>query len=437
VYAADSLTRHGGVSVDVFDRLPSPYGLVRYGVAPDHLKMKSTSIALQKVLEREDVRFLGNVELGARFGVEDLRQFYDAIIYATGAARDRSLGIPGEGLPGSYSATEFVAWYSGHPDSDIDRFTLDAQSVVVVGVGNVAVDVTRVLAKTADDLRHTDLPEHVLRVLELSRITDIHLIGRRGPAQAKSTSKELRELGELANADVIVRPDELVLDDASKTAIAEDRALRRNLDCLWEWSERPLSGRPRRIHIRFLLRPVEVIGQASVEGFRAESTRLDGSGNVEGVGEFEEIPAQMLFRSVGYRGRPIAGAPFDEGTGVIPNIAGRVLRNGAPAASEYVAGWIKRGPTGVIGTNKGDAHETVNCLLADADADSLPRAPERDPGAILRFLEQRDAQVVNWEGWKAIDAAEMARGATQGRARTKIAQLELMLEVASADARHS
>jgi len=180
-----------------------------------------------------------------------------------------------------------------------------------------------------------------------------------------------------------------------------------------------------------------VIGQASVEGFRAERTRLDGSGNVEGVGEFEEIPAQMLFRSVGYRGRPIAGAPFDEGTGVIPNIAGRVLRNGAPAASEYVAGWIKRGPTGVIGTNKGDAHETVNCLLADADADSLPRAPERDPGAILRFLEQRDAQVVNWEGWKAIDAAEMARGATQGRARTKIAQLELMLEVASADARHS
>ena len=431
MYAADFLSREGGVSVDVFDRLPSPYGLVRYGVAPDHLKIKSTSIALQKVLEREDVRFLGNAELGARFGVEDLRHFYDAIIYANGAARDRSLDIPGEGLPGSYSATEFVAWYSGHPDSDIDRFTLDARSVVVVGVGNVAVDVTRVLAKTADDLRHTDLPEHVLRVLAHSRITDIHLIGRRGPAQAKFTSKELRELGELANADVIVRPDELVLDEASNTALAEDRALRRNLDCLREWSERPLSGRPRRIHVRFLLRPVEVIGQACVEGLRVERTRLDGSGNVDGVGEFEEIPAQMLFRSVGYHGQPLPGVPFDERTGVIPNVAGRVLRNGAPTVGEYVAGWIKRGPTGVIGTNKGDAHETVTSLLADADA--LPRAPQRDPEAILLFLRQRGVQVVNWEGWKAIDAAEMALGATQGRPRTKIAQLELMLETASPD----
>lgn len=429
VYAASALTQHGDVAVDVLDRLPCPYGLVRYGVAPDHLKIKSISAALRAVLEHPAVRFLGNVEVGTDVTLAELHRHYDAVIFSSGAAVDRRLDVPGEDLPGSESATDFVAWYCGHPDAPTDHFTLDARSVAVIGVGNVAVDVTRILAKAADELRSTDVPEHVLNVLQRSHVEDIHMIGRRGPVQAKFTTKELRELGELANADVLVDPDELELDEKSHRAVGTERALRRNLEVLQEWSRRRPEGRPRRIHIRFLLRPVEVLGTTGVAGLRLERTRLDGTGNVSGTGEMCTIDAQLVLRSVGYRGLPVPGMPFTEWTGTIPNAAGRVLRDGIPVPGEYVAGWIKRGPTGVIGTNKHDASETVAALLEDAP--SLPTAPVRDPDALLDLLAARGVSVVTWDGWRAIDAAEAALGQAQGRARVKIADRAKLLRAAS------
>ncbi|MCW2691455.1 MAG: NADPH-ferredoxin reductase [Mycobacterium sp.] len=433
VYAAQALAAADGVgAVDVLDRLPAPYGLVRYGVAPDHLKIKSTMRALQGVLEHPAVRFLGNVELGRDVTVADLHDHYDAVIVACGAAVDRRLGVPGEELPGSFSATEFVSWYSGHPDAEVDRFALEATSVVVVGVGNVAVDVARLLAKTAEELRSTDLPDHVLDVLSASRVTDIHMLGRRGPAQATFTSKELTELGELANADVIVDPAELVLDEASEEAMAASPAVRRNVATLQQWAEREPAGRPRRLHLRFLTRPTALLGESRVEAVQVERTALDGTGRAGGTGELSEIPAQLVLRSVGYRGVPLPGLPFDEGSGTMPHEAGRVLNGGGPLPRTYVAGWIKRGPSGVIGTNKKDAVETVASLLADAP--SLPRAPHRDPDAFPALLRERGVDLVEWDGWRRIDEAEVELGREAGRDRVKIHEREQMLRLSRGDA---
>jgi ferredoxin/flavodoxin---NADP+ reductase len=432
LYAADELSKHNAVSVDVVDRLPCPYGLLRYGVAPDHLKMKSLEITLRKILERPRVRFLGGVELGTGISVDELREHYDAVVYATGSPVDRRLSIPGEDLPGSFSATTFVAWYCGHPDAEVDAFTLDARSAVVVGVGNVAVDVARILAKTAHELGATDMPDHVLKVLDTSAVSDISIVGRRGPAQAKFTTKELRELGELANADVVVDPAELVLDEAGNELVETNKTARRNLETLQEWSTRSPQGRARRIHLRFLLAPVAVLGTAAVEAVQCERNELDGSGGVVGTGEMVTLPAQILLRSVGYRGLPLPGVPFDERSGVIPHVAGRVQRNGSTAAGEYVVGWIKRGPTGVIGTNKGDAKETVERLLHDLD--TLPRAPHREPDMIIERLTRRGVGVVTWAGWESIDAAEQALGVAAGRTRIKIANREDLL-IAAAKAR--
>jgi len=429
LYATDELSKHDAVSVDVVDRLPCPYGLLRYGVAPDHLKMKSLETTLRKILERPRVRFLGGVELGASLSADELRDYYDAVVYATGSPVDRRLSIPGEDLPGSFSATEFVAWYCGHPDAEVDAFTLDARSAVVVGVGNVAVDVARILAKTPQELSVTDMPDHVLKVLGASAISDIHIVGRRGPAQAKFTTKELRELGELADAEVVVDPAELVLDEAGRELVETDKAVRRNLETLQEWATRSRLGRSRRIHLRFLLAPVAVLGTAAVEAVRCERNELDGSGGVAGTGETVTLAAQLLLRSVGYRGLPLPGVPFDERSGVIPHVAGRVQRDGCAAAGEYVVGWIKRGPTGVIGTNKSDAKETVERLLHDLDA--LPRAPHREPGMIIDMLSRRGVGVVTWAGWEAIDAAEQALGVAAGRTRIKIANREALLIAAA------
>jgi ferredoxin/flavodoxin---NADP+ reductase len=429
LYAADELSKHDAISIDVVDRLPCPYGLLRYGVAPDHVKMKSLEITLRKILERPGVRFLGGVELGSGISVEELREYYDAVVYATGSPVDRRLSIPGEDLPGSFSATQFVAWYCGHPDVQLDAFTLDARSAVVVGVGNVAVDVARILAKTAHELGVTDMPDHVLRVLDKSAIRDIFIVGRRGPAHAKFTTKELRELGELANADVVVDPAELVLDEAGKELVETNKTVRRNLETLQEWSTRPQLGRPRRIHLRFLLAPVAVLGTAAVEAVQCERNEPDGSGGVTGTGEPVTLTAQLLLRSVGYRGLALPGVPFDERSGVIPHVAGRVQRNGCTAAGEYVVGWIKRGPTGVIGTNKGDAKETVERLLDDLDA--LPRAPHREPDMIISRLARQGVGVVTWAGWEAIDAAEQALGVAAGRTRIKIANWEELLIAAA------
>jgi ferredoxin--NADP+ reductase len=419
VYSAAALVSHGDVAVDVFERLPCPFGLVRYGVAPDHPKIKSIASALRRTFEDPAVRFLGNVEVGRDLTVQDLHRHYDAVVYTSGAAVDRRLAIPGEDLAGSFSATQFVAWYCGHPDAPLDRFALQTTAVAVIGVGNVALDVTRILAKTPDELRTTDLPDHVLAVLERSQVQDIHLIGRRGPAQAKFSTKELRELGELAAADILVDPADLELDPESAELAASEPTVRRNLEVLAEWAQRTPSGRPRRVHLRFRLRPVEVFGDAAVTGLGLEST---------GSGPALTLDVGMVLRAVGYRGVPSPGLPFDADRGVIPSAAGRVLRDGVVAVGEYTAGWIKRGPTGVIGTNKSDAAETVASLLADAD--SLPEAPERDPDAVTALLAGRGVDVVAWDGWCAIEAAEAELGQAQGRSAVKIADRAALLAAA-------
>jgi ferredoxin--NADP+ reductase len=425
VYAADALSAQKDVevAVDVIDRLPTPYGLLRYGVAPDHLKMKSVAVALAKVLSRDNVRFLGNVEVGAAASSaltpDELREHYDAVVWSYGASTDRRLGIPGEDLPGSTSATEFVNWYCGHPDSPLESYLLEATAVAIVGVGNVAVDVARVLAKTVDDLHVTDIHDEVLQVLDHSHITDIYVLGRRGPVQAKWTTKELRELGELANADVVVRSDEMVLDAASEIDVSEHKDIARNLEVLRCWDGQPTTGKPRRIHLRFLVRPMRILGSERVEGVELERTALDGTGNAVGTGETEVLPVQMVFRSVGYLGRQLADLSFDERSGTIPNASGRVLRDGVPVPGEYVAGWIKRGPTGVIGTNRSDASETVTTLLTDLPA--LERRPLKDPGALEALLAERGIVPVFWEHWLKVDAAEIAKGEIAGRTRIKIA----------------
>jgi ferredoxin--NADP+ reductase len=420
IYAAAALTAHEDAAVDVIDRLPTPFGLVRYGVAPDHEKMKSVAVALRKVMEHERVRFLGNIELGADISVADLHRHYDAVVVANGAAVDRRLGIGGEALPGSFSATEFVSWYSGHPDSTLDKFTLTAGTVIVIGVGNVAIDVARVLLKTADELRTTDIPDHVLAVLSHSQVRDVMIVGRRGPAYAKFTTKELRELGELASADVIVPPAELALDEAGEAELANNPVARRNLEVLRAWSERAPQGRPRRLHLRFGLRPAVICGDACVTGMQF----------AHGTGQSVHVPGDMVLRSVGYRGVPIPGLPFDDERGIVPNAAGRVLRDGAVVPGEYVAGWIKRGPSGIIGTNKHDAAETVRCLLEDAPA--LPRRQVRDPDEIVDVLHQRGVRAVSWEGWEAIEALEIAAGKRRGAKQVKVADRELLLAAALA-----
>lgn len=431
IYAAGALAEHDDVTVDVIDKLPCPFGLVRYGVAPDHPKIKSISAALTKFLEEPAVRFLGNVEVGKQVTVQELHQYYDAVLFTFGSAVDRRLGIPGEDLPGSYSATDFVAWYSGHPDAPVDGFTLDASSVAVIGAGNVALDVARLLAKSADELRRTDLPEHVLRVLEESKVEDIHVIARRGPVQAKFTTKELREVGELDNADVLVDPVDVRIDEGAQQELTSRPAARRNVEVLQTWSERPLSDRSRRIHMWFRRKPVKMLGDSHVTGLQVEETTVDDLGNAVGTGRLSTVEAQTVFRSVGYRGHPLPGLPFDESTGTIPNEAGRVLRDGIPVPGEYVAGWIKRGPTGVIGTNKRDAQETVRSLLADVD--SLARAPFRDQEAFAAMLRDRGVRVVDWHGWRAIAEAEAELGRTQGRERTKIVDRDSLLQIAAGD----
>ena len=423
IYAADALTDQSDVpvSVDVIDMLPVPYGLVRYGVAPDHLSIRSVRNTLQKVLDRDDVRFLGNVEVGRDVTVAELHRFYDAVVFTYGAASDRRLGIPGEHLPGSIAATDLVNWYCGHPRAQrelIEGAIATPESVAVIGVGNVAVDVTRVLAKTRAELEFTDMPQHVLDALASTHIRELHLLGRRGPAQAAFTTKELKELGELEAADVVVDPADVLLDPVSQATVDADRLMARNVEVIREWSTREPQGKPRTLHVRFFARPVEILGTDRVEGLVVERTELDESGAVVGTGVMETIPVQLVVRSVGYRGLPLEGLPFDAARNVVPSVDGRITDDGTTVSGEYVAGWIKRGPSGIIGTNKKDAAATVASLLADAD--SLPVAPEADPAALPSLLAERGVTALDYAGWQAIDAAEVALGATRGRDRTTI-----------------
>jgi ferredoxin--NADP+ reductase len=433
-YAAESLLKGlSAVSVDLFDRLPTPFGLVRYGVAPDHQKIKSVVRLYERTAEDPRCRFFGNVAYGRDLTHDDLKRHYDAVIYAVGASADRSLGIPGEDLCGSMSATEFVAWYNGHPDYVTRLKRITATSVVVVGVGNVAVDVTRILAKSYDELKATDIADHALEVLKDSPVTDIYMLGRRGAAQGKFTTKELRELGELDNADLIIDPAEVAVDADSLKSIEGDTVAQANLKFLQAHAGRPTTGKPRRVHIRFCVSPVELLGDGQVAAVRLETNRLEaanGSIRAVGTGTFETLAAQLVLRSVGYRGEALPGVPFDARRGVIPNIKGVIIdpETKQPRSGEYVAGWIKRGPSGVIGTNKADAMETVQELLAQQGDAQLTEDPDKAPEALTQLLVARQIDYVTFEEWRKLDAAELALGQAQGRPRVKVAMLEAMLK---------
>ncbi|MFE9774430.1 FAD-dependent oxidoreductase [Streptomyces sp. NPDC005931] len=428
-YTAQSLVQQDPqVRVDVLDRLPCPYGLVRYGVAPDHEKIKSLQNNLRTVLEHERVRFLGGVPAGpGGVPVARLRQLYHAVVYCVGAATDRRLGIPGEDLPGSWSATEFVSWYSAHPDAAEEGFLRGARSAVVIGVGNVAVDVTRMLARAVAELNPTDMPHGALTALAASRVTDIHMVGRRGPSQARFTTKELRELGTLPDTAVCVDPEELLLDPGYADPSALPAAQRRNVEVLRGWAGAAGPRTRRRIRLRFFLRPVELLARdGRVCAVRFERTVPDGHGGVTGTGRHEDIEAQLVLRSVGYRGVPLEGLPFDDTTGTVPNSAGRVVRGGVVSPGEYVAGWIKRGPTGVIGTNRPCAKETVTSLLEDA-AGLERRDVAADPLAALRAA---GIEPVEWTGWRAIERAEAELGASLGRSVVKLPDWDALLAAA-------
>ena len=438
-YAAGALLgREVPVEVDMIERLPTPWGLVRLGVAPDHPKLKSVSRAYERIAERPGFRFLGNVEIGRDLHHSDLARLYDALIYAVGAQSDKRLGIPGEDLLGSWPATEFVAWYNGHPDFQELEFDLDVERAVVIGNGNVAVDVARMLALTNDELAPTDATDKAIAAIGSSKLKEIVMLGRRGPAQAAFTTPELQELGELAGADIFVDPAELELDDVSEASLADNTNARRNIEMLREFAGRSPSGKPRALRLRFLVSPVAILGDERVEAIEVEQNRLvpDGRGTLraEPTGERETIPCGLVFRSVGYRGVALPEVPFDEDRGTIRNEGGRVVNeDGEVVPGVYAAGWIKRGPTGVIGTNKKDATETVELLLEDAAAGRIERRAGATAEAADALLAERGAQTVLYEGWSSIDQVERSAGEPHGRPRAKLVTWNELLEAAEGE----
>ena len=422
-------------AVDLYDRLPTPYGLVRSGVAPDHPKIKSVTRAYDKTTEHERFRFFGHVELGSDVGREHLLEHYHVVLYTIGTATDKRLGIPGEELRGSHPATEFVAWYNGHPDHSGLEVDLQAKQVVVVGAGNVAIDVARMLALAPSELAVTDTADHAIEVLSASGVEEITILARRGPLQAAFTNPELLEMGELERGDVEVVGAEL--DELSAIALQDaDKTRRRNVEIIQDYAARPKTGKPITVRFRFLASPVELLGDTNghVRAVKIENNAIvargDGSLAARGTGTFEEIPAQLVFRSIGYTGQPIAGIPFDERRGLIRNEGGRVTdAGGTQQLGEYVSGWIKRGPSGVIGTNKKDSQDTVDKIVEDAAADRL-----NDPVAddIEAMIATHCVHAVTWEGWQAIDAIETAAGeaSTPERPRVKLTEWAALREAA-------
>ena len=432
-YAANALlSADPPAEVDMIERLPTPWGLVRLGVAPDHPKLKDVSRAFERTAQRPGFRFFGNVEVGAAIRHDDLVRHYDAVIYSVGAQTDNRLGVPGEDLPGSWSATQFVAWYNGHPDFQGLEFDLSGERAVVVGAGNVALDVARMLALTREELAPTDTTDRAIEAIAESGIREIVVLARRGPAQAAFTTPELKELGELAGADVVVDPAELELDAASLASLEGNTNATRNLEVLREFAAREPAGKPRRVVLRFLVSPVAVVGEHVVEGVEIVHNELvaeEGRISARATGRRETIPTGIVFRSVGYRGVALPGLPFDPARGTLLNDGGRVLdENGRPIPGVYCAGWIKRGPTGVIGTNKKDATETVRLLLDDLDAGRLPRASE--PRDLADVLAERDGEPVLYAGWEEIDRVEKAAGEPHGRPRVKLGSWEELLAAA-------
>lgn len=418
-----------GVAVDVIDRLAAPYGLVRYGVAPDHVKMKAVIRVLQRPFGGEvPVRFLGNVRVGDGAGsvpLELLRRHYHAVVHATGSAVDRDLGIPGEELAGSHGSGSFVSWYCGHPDRiDLDP-VLDHPGVAVVGAGNVALDIARVLAKTPTEMADTDVPDRVLDILRGSAVRDVHLLIRRAPVHVRFTPMELHQIGDLTGADVVVHDEGALAEEPPPEA---DRRLRQNLEQLREWAGRARRGRPRRIHLRFLRSPTRLLGDdGRVSGIVTERTAVADDGRVVGTGEEQILDVGLVVRAIGYTGEPIPGLPFDAAAGTVPHESGRVLADGVPVPGAYVTGWIKRGPTGVIGTNKSDGTQTAAAVVED-----LPTLPGPAPDAadaVLDLLAEHGVRVVQWDDWLRLDAEELRRGADRDTGRIKVAELAAMLDV--------
>lgn len=440
-YATASLVKEAGlhVSVDIFERLVAPHGLVRYGVAPDHQNIKSVSKVYDRTAADPNVRYFGNVEYGKDITMADLRRHYDQIVLAVGAQADRRLNIPGEDLPNSFSATEFVAWYNGHPDYASFDPDLSVESAIVVGVGNVAMDVARILAKSVDELKDTDIADHALEDLAHSKVKDIYILARRGPAQVKFTNAEVREFGHLQVADAIVLENELYIDRASSKSIENDVAAQKNIDYLRAYTEMGHSGKARRVHFRFQISPVEILAgeDGRISAVRCERNKLvaDEKGEIRavGTGVFETIPAGMVMRSVGYMSVALPDVPFNQRRGTIPNQDGRVVDDsGAVIPGLYVVGWAKRGPTGVIGTNKPDALETVNEMVEDIG--KTTPAPEPNPDAIVRLLAERNVRYVSEEEWERIGRAEVERGKAQSRPRVKLVSKEEMLGVLEPEA---
>ena len=431
IYAADILSKSGvDVSIDLIERLPAPFGLVRYGVAPDHPRIKQIIVALERILERGDIRLLANVDVGTDLTLADLRRHYDAVIIATGAIRDAALPIPGIDLPGSYGAADFVSWYDGHPD--VPRtWPLEARHVAVLGAGNVALDVARILSKHPQDLLPTEIPENVHQGLLASPATDVHLFARRGPAQVKFSPLELRELGHVPDVDVIVYPEDFDFDEGSMAAIHSSNQTKQVVKTLTDWTLKDPEEltASRRIHLHFLHRPVAVLGEEAVTGLRTERTALAGDGSVAGTGQLHDWPVEAVYRAVGYFGSPLPDLPFDEVAGVVPNREGRVVgADGVQVAGVYATGWIKRGPVGLIGHTKSDATETIRHLVEDVD--TLERAQLRAPEDVTALLDERGVGHVEWSGWMLLDGYEQSLGEPHGRTRIKVVPRAEMLAIA-------
>nr|WP_261624184.1 FAD-dependent oxidoreductase [Nesterenkonia sp. GX14115] len=446
VYAADILAKSQDksehtFSIDLFDRYPAPFGLIRYGVAPDHPRIKGIVRALHKVMDRGDIRLLGNVDVGSDITLEDLRRHYDAVIYATGAIRDAELDIPGIGLEGSFGAADFVSWYDGHPDYSRD-WPLEAEQVAVIGNGNVALDVARVLAKHAESMLTTEIPDNVYEGLAASPVADVHVFGRRGPAQVKFTPLELRELAHAEDVDIVLYEEDFEFDEASDESIRTNNQVKTMVNTLTNWlveQEERTEESSRRLHLHFLHQPVEIlegVGERAgkVAGIRFERMELDGDGGVTGTGEHVDYECQAVYRAIGYFGSQVAGLPFDSRRGVIINEAGRVIgEDGAHVPGTYATGWIKRGPVGLIGHTKGDALETVGCLLEDIH--QLPSAQEPEEQSVIDLLVSRGVQYTTWEGWLQLDQHEVGLGSeatSQGpveRERVKVVPREEMVRI--------
>ena len=442
IYAADILLkaeRNFDVSIDLFDHLPAPYGLVRYGVAPDHPRIKGIITALREVLDRGDIRIFGNVRFGEDIFLEDLKKHYNAVIFATGAVRDASLNVPGHDLDGSYGAAEFVAWFDGHPDFP-RTWPLDAREIAVIGNGNVALDVSRMLAKHVEDLMPTEIPANVAAGLAASPVTDVHIFGRRGPTSVKFTPLELRELGELRDVDMILHDEDFDYDDAARAAVSGNKQVFVIDKVLQQWRQREVGMASRRLHLHFFAKPLEIVddGTGKVGAFRWERTAPDGEGGVVGTGEIRELPVQAVYRAVGYFGSPLPGIPFDENFGVIPNHEGQVLIHDKETGDArqmygvYATGWIKRGPVGLIGHTKSDAMETIKHVINDLGNWWRPESPSEE--SVIEMLEARGIAWTDLDGWHRLDEHEQALGSAEGRKRIKVVPRDEMVDISRGEA---